>query len=61
MNTEKDLATMVAEKEAEIENYKDVLDRYGHGRWYNYGKRRLEELETELKVIKDEADRGSGD
>lgn len=59
MNIEKDLATRVAEKEAEIENYKGVLDRYGHGRWYNYGRRRLEELEEELRVLKNEVNSGS--
>lgn len=49
MNDEiEDLATRVAKKRKEIENYEGVLDRYGRGRWYNSGRRRLEELQKEL-------------
>ena len=55
MNEDKDLATRVAEKEAEIEHYKGCLDRYfqdkGHGRWYDSGKRHLADLEQELKDL----------
>lgn len=55
MNEDKDLATRVAEKEAEIEHYKGCLDRYfqnsGTGRWYNSGRRHLEELEEQLKEL----------
>lgn len=48
MNTEnEDLATQVAKKKAEIEHYKGVLSRY-IGRWYDQGRRHLEDLEAEL-------------
>ena len=59
MNEDKDLATRVAEKEAEMEHYKGCLERYGHGRWYNAGRRHLEELQQELKDLHD--NRGSRD
>lgn len=52
MNNDKDFATRVADKEAEIEHYKGVLERYGTGRWLSMGKRHLEELELELKELK---------
>lgn len=54
MDQDKDLATRVAEKEAEIEHYKGCLERYGPGRWANAGKRHLAELEQELKALQDE-------
>lgn len=57
MTNEKDIATRVAEKEAEIERYKEILHRYLTGpakttRWYNNGKVHLEELEAELAELK---------
>jgi hypothetical protein len=56
MTNEKDIATRVAEKEAEIERYKEILNRYLNGperssRWYNSGKVHLEELEHELDEL----------
>jgi hypothetical protein len=51
MNEDKDLATRVAEKEAEIERYKGVLDRAFPSRWYSQGKRHLEDLERELQEL----------
>lgn len=46
---------MIEEKKAEIEHYKEVLKRYGVGRWYDQGRRHLEELERELdELIKQE-------
>jgi len=51
MENEKDLATRVAEKEAEILHYKGVLERYRAGRWMNQGKRHLADLEQELKEL----------
>lgn len=61
MTNEKDIATRVAEKEAEIERYKEILHRYLTGpsrtaRWYNNGKVHLEELEAELAELKKELD-----
>lgn len=61
MTNEKDIATRVADKEAEIEHYKGVLHRYLTGpsrttRWYNDGKVHLEELEAELAELKKELD-----
>lgn len=45
----------IEEKKAEIEHYKGVLERYGSGRWYDQGRRHLEELERELDdLIKQE-------
>lgn len=38
----------VEEKKKEIERYKKILDRYGSGRWFRKGQRRLKELEEEL-------------
>jgi len=51
MENEKDLATRVAEKKQEIENYKGILARYGSGRWLSQGRRHLEELEHELITL----------
>ncbi len=64
MINDKDIATRVAEKEAEIENYKQILHRYLTGpgrstRWYNSGKVHLEELEDELAELKKELDKPS--
>lgn len=61
MNEDKDIATRVAEKEAEIVRYKEILDRYLNGpsrsnRWYNSGKVHLEELQAELDVLKTQLD-----
>lgn len=53
MNEDEDLATRVAKKKEEIERYKGILDRYGSGRWMSMGRRRLEELEQELKHLMD--------
>ena len=41
----------IEKKQQDIENYKGVLERYGHGRWYNLGRRNLEEKEEELKKL----------
>lgn len=41
----------VEEKKKEIEHYKGVLARYGSGRWYDQGRRHLEELERELEDL----------
>ena len=52
MNTEnEDLATQVAKKKAEIENYKGVLSRYLGSRWYDQGRRHLADLEAELVTL----------
>lgn len=55
MTNDKDIATRVADKQAEIEHYKGVLERYhqknGNGRWYMSGKTHLEELEAELAEL----------
>ena len=42
----------IAAKEAHIEHYKGVLDRYESGRWLSQGKRYLEQLEAELAELK---------
>ena len=47
----KDLGEKIAVKEAEIEHYKGVLDRYGSGRWLDMGRRHLAELEAELTQL----------
>lgn len=64
MNNDKDIATRVADKKAEIENYKEILDRYLNSpsrtnRWYNSGKVHLEELEEELAELEKELDNPS--
>lgn len=41
----------IEDKKAEIEHYKGVLARYQSGRWYDMGRRHLEELEQELKLL----------
>lgn len=51
MNEDKDLETKIAEKQAEIEHYKGCLDRAFPSRWYNSGRRHLEDLEQELKDL----------
>ena len=43
---------LIEEKKAEIENYKRILSEY-RGRWWDQGKRHLEELERELKELED--------
>jgi hypothetical protein len=43
----------IEDKEAEIEHYRGCLERYGPGRWANAGKRHLEELQQELKDLRD--------
>lgn len=40
----------IVEKKAEIENYKRILNEY-RGRWWDQGKRHLEELEAELIAL----------
>lgn len=45
MNT---LEEEIEKKEAEIENYKAILARNVHSRWYDQGRRHLEGLEAEL-------------
>lgn len=57
MNEDTDIATRVAEQEAEIIRYKGVLQRYidspsRTNRWYNSGKEHLEMLEAELDSLK---------
>lgn len=42
----------IAAKEAEIEKYKEILDRYGRGRWYWSYRRTLEALEEELENLR---------
>lgn len=64
MTNDKDIATRVAEKQAEIENYKEILHRYLTGpgrstRWYHSGKVHLEELEAELAELQKELDNQS--
>ena len=43
----------IEKKQQDIENYKGILDRYGSGRWYNLGRRNLEDKEQELKVLQE--------
>lgn len=45
---------LIEEKIKEIENYKRILDNY-YGRWNDYGKRHLQELEEELKTLEENA------
>jgi hypothetical protein len=40
----------IKEKKEQIEKYKIILENY-YGRWYDQGKRRLEQLEEELKIL----------
>jgi hypothetical protein len=42
----------IAAKAAEVANYERILANY-YGRWYDMGKRRLEELRNELQQLKD--------
>lgn len=46
----------IAAKEAEIKNYRRILDNY-RGRWYDSGRRHLVELENELEALKAAAQR----
>lgn len=39
---------LIKEKEDEIANYTEILNRYKAGRWFNMGKRHLEQLNAEL-------------
>jgi hypothetical protein len=43
---------LILDKQKEIENYKRILGNY-YGRWWDQGKRHLEQLEVELKVLQD--------
>lgn len=60
MTTQKQELTFqqqITKKRAEIINYEGVLERYRTGpsytnRWYNSGRRTLEGLQEELKVLK---------
>lgn len=54
INEEKDLATRVAEKEAEIERYIGILDRAHPGRWYHTGVDRLAFLRKELVELQNQ-------
>ncbi len=46
---------LIAEKEAEIVHYIGVLERYqassASGRWYDQGRRHLEDLKAELAAL----------
>lgn len=48
MNTQQ----AILEQEQRIEHYKGVLERYGRGRWYNLGRRTLEEMQEQLHRMK---------
>lgn len=54
-----DITTKIHNKKVEIENYQGCLDRYfqekGRGRWYDMGRRRLDELNRELDILIQEA------
>lgn len=40
------------EKQTEIANYERILANY-YGRWWDMGKRRLDQLKAEFKAIQD--------
>jgi hypothetical protein len=47
---------LILAKKEEIANYERILNDYhnrGRGRWYDYGKRSLERLKDELKVLEE--------
>lgn len=44
-------------KKAEVANYERILREYRSGRWYDMGRRRLEELKRELAELETELDR----
>ena len=46
--------TKVEEKQAEIANYERILAAY-HGRWYDQGRRHLEDLKRELHDLETHA------
>jgi hypothetical protein len=50
-NENEELATRVAEKEAHIQRHKEMLLRNLGSRWFDQSRRRLEELESELKEL----------
>lgn len=41
----------IVDKQKEIDHYIGVLERYQSGRWYNMGKRHLEQLHSELDEL----------
>ena len=43
----------IESKKKEIEDYKKIILKYTHSRWYNMGKQQLEQLEQELKNLLD--------
>lgn len=45
--------TEVEAKKKEVEHYEGVLQRYGAGRWYDQGRRHLEDLKNELKALEE--------
>lgn len=63
-NENEDLATRVAKKRYEVEQYTAMLDRYhkapNSGRWYNSYRSRLQELQVELVELEQEQARVQG-
>lgn len=49
------LDLLIEQKEKEIGHYIGVLDRYQSGRWYDQGRRHLEELREELKELRSQS------
>ena len=43
----------IEEKKKEIEDYKGVLERYGMGRWRDMGRRHLDDLKEELRILEE--------
>ena len=50
-----DHAELLASKKKQVSDYESILQRYGEekggGRWYDMGRRRLEELRQELDAL----------
>jgi hypothetical protein len=46
----------IAEQKAKIEHYEGVIKRYASGRWYDMGRRHMEELREELRTLEAEAE-----
>ena len=44
----------IKQKQAEIEHYVGVLERYSSGRWYDMGRRHMDELKEEYKMLQEE-------
>lgn len=42
---------MIEAKKAEVANYERILREYRSGRWYDMGRRRLDELKQELSDL----------